>query len=629
MQFKGRHQKRPNGHSAIWQRTALTWLAGTLALLAPALGMAQVYTIGSSVDCDLTVIGGSSGGNLIQAAIDDGHRDIRVERDLQLLTAVIHAVDVPTLRISGGYASCADADNAVVSDPDARTRLEANGGIAFALLNANPGFSRTVILDRLDIRQSSPQPSPDAASAVTVSHLNFHFRNGRIHDFIGDSGGAIAATLSGVTLRNAVIDNNHAAFGGGIDCDDSAVVLDAQTRVQGNVALQSGGGIAGRNDCTLIIESRPDEPGGQLADGGILGNMADLAGGGIHLQDGLLRIEGGPFCEHSRTGACPATLARLQNNSALHRGGAVSLEGNARALIRFSEFVDNHSPRGGAIWVGPSAQLVVGRDAEAAVVNDFIELPPAGQRQGCEQQPCQRFVDNGIQVPVLLRDDRGGGAIRVDGGQARISDSLLANNLADAGNAVMVSDGGTLRVEQSLAIQDSDNPAFGDSWSLMHARAGELDILQSTLFKSTPWFSDLGLGSPVLLVGEGVGSIELRRSVVLGASAWETHVQSEPGTVAGGCNLINQQAEVEFQTSRVDQAAALNTLFAADDSWTPDTDGALVDRCLPAPAGPLRDLYGHARSVALSPTFTLQDVGAVEAQASSIFADGFEDGAAP
>jgi len=600
-------------------RTAIHCLTAAIFLATlPAPVSAQIYTLGTTPDCDLEVpVDG--GDNLLQTALDAGHRDLRIQRDLELPTHIEQVgLGQEGIAIRGGYDSCADARNDLVTDPSARTRLRADGAVSMLLRQSPASLTPTpVVLERLDLRQPVPPATPDAA--IRAESIDLQLIRSSIDGFAGNAGGAIRVVSGRVHLVEARLAANHAFTGGGILCINGAVMIDGRSLLQGNRAERGGAVFA--DGCELVVEARPEAHPPGLLNHGLIANEAVDAGGALFVRNGQLRIQGGPHCEASSPVNCLASLALVRDNRAGNAGGGIVLSGAASALLRFVELHGNRAPEGGGIKLRDSAALAIGEGA----------LPP-GQRPGCENLGfCQRISGNGPDSILLSPGSRGGGAIRASGGQVHVLNTWFENNYADIGNVVLAESGATVLLEQSIIRQwNAPDPEITqwlpDTRSVLHARGAELALRQMTLLREHG--NSVDVGQPTLIRGENGSDVAVDNSIALGWGWSELHFDIEPERASGACNLVNQaNLPLPFQASAIFIPAQEPSLFDPDAPFSPSATSGARDRCPQHPGLDLAlDIHGRSRVQLLNPTAaaTPLDIGAVEASGPLLFSNGFE-----
>ncbi len=154
-----------------------------------------------------------------------------------------------------------------------------------------------------------------------------------------EAGGGVQMYEGGI-VRGSLIENNRAAYGGGVQFEGWEGWLD-QSEVRGNEATSLGGGIdfnnAGRVTASLIVSNRAESGGGvnmvgeSLLDSSqVIGNTAPNYGGGVYMMGGAIR----------------STLIAMNDT---YRGGGIFAEQGGE--VANSTIVANEaSDAGGGVW---------------------------------------------------------------------------------------------------------------------------------------------------------------------------------------------------------------------------------------------------------------------------------------
>lgn len=160
---------------------------------------------------------------------------------------------------------------------------------------------------------------------------------------------------------------------------------------------------------------------------------------------------------------------RVSDNSAGDHGGAIVAEIDSSVTIRNSTVESNRAPKGGAIWVTDSARLTV--------LDSLLRNNTSGVAVG--------NLGGGIYAAGVITVSRsalsgnqaldGGGLFIATGGQARVSDSTIANNSGNYGGGIENS--GALTVTNSTIHSNTVSGSGGGVWNL----GGVISMTRSTV----------------------------------------------------------------------------------------------------------------------------------------------------
>ena len=165
---------------------------------------------------------------------------------------------------------------------------------------------------------------------------------------LADSGGGGIATQTGAGLQLAAVrvESNGAPLGGGILIDGLGSTLTAlpMTRVQSNQAVH-GGGLAVADHGLAVVRGST-----------VIGNEAQLEGGGIHVSGSELRLVASEVTAN-QIGDAAATSGNGGGIFA-NDGATVSLDGSVISA-NGALAIETRVRRGGGIYVGGGVQLTV------------------------------------------------------------------------------------------------------------------------------------------------------------------------------------------------------------------------------------------------------------------------------
>lgn len=539
--------------------------------------------------------------NDLQTAIDavpDG-AEIRIA-DNQAYDDVNVEIDDKSLILAGGWADCAGTVN---DQPVALTGAAA--GIARPVVRvASAATPRSVVLRRLHIgggRRSGIELEGQVELRVERSVVdgNEAFYGGGIRVI----GAGLAQTVLHVTetlVGNAddpALPGNTAVFHGGGIHCENGQVRLRGAAVRNNEAGSLGGGLYADGCEVRTGFNTYSFPGIGAVTMLIEANEAIIDGGGIHASGG------------STLTLAPATSSAfaIRGNRA-DDGGGVALAGAGTSLLGEGlTLIDNRAEhRGGAGYITDGAHLTLRREAPPAPVVSGEDAGPDGViviTTYCEPEVACN------QVRLNRAEATTGGAFFVDGAGLTLQHTLLSENFAGNGSQLLIANGSGVRVENSL-IHGNDS----DGGDLVRV------IDDSSFVLNASTVADNATGSTLirLFSGGGGNNLNLRNSVfwepgtsVLGATAADT--------VASTCLNAHEDVSVPALTHPpgfVDAAAGNYRLHVSS---------ANIDACADSFFGvPVVDILGVARPADLGPDAGAGDFdrGAYEL-GDLIFADDF------
>lgn len=389
---------------------------------------AVVHTVGSDAACDF-----SDPQSAIDASGDD---DV-----LRLMSGTYTggiSIFSKALSVIGGFPDC------VSTTPTGRSTLDQEGGglvldIFYPAAVGDP--ARQVNIENMNIRNGGGTGLFSGGAVVEgrPGRLAVNFRNVQISDnnrtgstndgaglrvlSTGDVDGS-AGTF--VTLDNdsIVSANTTDGDGGGVHCesafnDGSVTMLRMGTTLVFDNEAENGGGVAVEGCRNVFLYN-----GGPVVfifpGGGIVGNSANLGGGGLFLDDGaevtMRAIEFAGFGDASES-------ALLAGNTADFGGGARVI-GNS-SLILEDTYVDGNTGTlfNGGIGVGGESELIVRRNP----ANDECPDPVTGGGV-LSRPPCSVIEDNSSQNV--------GGLGATTGAMVDISRTIFRRNEASSAEGV-------------------------------------------------------------------------------------------------------------------------------------------------------------------------------------------------
>jgi len=301
------------------------------SVLGSAPAAAAVIWVGpSGTGCDTTNLGAavliaafSSSDDAIHLADGISHTNINLA-----LNGFDPDGSQGSLAIRGGFASCGDA-----TPTTGRTLIDGDSADPiFEILSSSGGASVVELVD-LELTGAGVR-ALELDDGADVSLVNIW-----IHD---NAGGVRVRGTGRMTMdsQSWVFDNSvSGGFGGGISCNESAVVV-VGGPVSGNFAGQWGGGIFAGGSCQLTLQGKA----------WVQGNTATFNGGGL-AANGLAIVNTGE-----------AAQGILIRNNTAENGGGVYVDEASVGLSNTT--IDlNEAERGAAIYATNDARVSVGRSS--------------------------------------------------------------------------------------------------------------------------------------------------------------------------------------------------------------------------------------------------------------------------
>lgn len=492
-----------------------------------------------------------------------------------------------SLLIEGGYADCD-------LNPDVNTPYTPIGGDGNApVLNIEPTTpgSYEVRLSRLRL---------SGGGSTTSDGGGIRLRPG-------------TNTFVKLSLDYTEVSGNSASRGGGIHAargtspgGQYTVLLRAGTRISGNTASSSGGGLH-LIDGNLHIE----------ADGvRIDGNSAAGAGGGIALLGGTLLV-GNPELLAPRN---DAGGAQIDHNSAGTVGGGIYLFG-ASTLMNAQELIvewNDAVTSGGGIAASNGAKVRMTRDSG----NGLGWYCP-------RERECTRLSQNRAGSGTATGSR--GGALALYSSEAELAQTLVRHNEAQDGSAIFVEGGSVLHTEgvvftgQRSVDQPTQGSAVIRAYYVPPAQPPELLIAYSTFMGNVQRRTDGSLERSLDVAGWNQTAFSTYSSAFLDSQyPWVMY-----GPHVSDCIVIRSGGGLNSNGTHTRNTALAQTdtgvvLDSAQADWRPRFSSPLVDFCNSSAYIPRyrdRDLQPRCRNDAKTDTYGQCDVGAWEND--QLFADGY------
>ncbi len=593
--------------ACLLRRHVTGWLVLLLAAAAVSTPVgAQVRVIGPGPDCDInTLLLGNAGW--VQAALSTGQTDIRLVGG-NYLESINHAL-IQSVVISGGYANCAAAHAGEPPVAPTRLLLPADSNQALISVSGGAGTRHTMVLRDLVLEpQMATSIASQQAGIRAVGNLELRVVRSTIREFASlIPGGAIKLEDGHLVLEDAVIRDNLALHGGGIDCLNGSIGISARTLLidnragllDGPAGEGDGGAIRLRN-CFAEIEARLTFA--DLADQtGFIGNLAIGSGGALHAHGGTVVLLGGRGCLYP-TRDCPNGPVYLAQNRAEVDGGAVLLDGSVARLDAFALFGNSAGQRGGGLRVLGDAQVEIG--------TVWAGLAP-DQRGRCL---VSALNEPSVMCNLVAYNEvdpgGGGGGIAISSGSLHIEGGFVGLNAASFGSQLLANETAELDLTQSLVEGDAD---FA---SVLVTGQARLSTLHSQ-------FTDQGSG----VVVAGTDSARLRINHSLIAQTGDGQALAAVSTLpefSGNCNALHGSyqyagphagiAHIQIAAADIPKRVVATMTFG---------HSALVDQCPITPDLGPRDMLGRPRVDVVSAPATPVDIGPFEWR-SRLFADRFE-----
>jgi hypothetical protein len=598
-------------------------LAAAIATTILAVGCADAatFTVGAGVACNT--------GSL-QAAIDaardaPGPDLIRIASD-QSYTAQALRIGQQDLVLEGGYSDC------TATTPTGSTVISGQGGSAAPVFTITGSGVRD--LRRLSIIRGDASPLD------------------------GEGGGINFAGSGELVLSSVAVNQNRAAFGGGINfratASPAVLSIESGTTISLNTAQISGGGIRieGAPARLFMLRSRTSVFSNvALGVNAVTSQPEGGFGGGILALDGA-RLDIGS----SGFGA----IGAVQDNEAV-RGGGIAAVANSSAQIyaRLFRMAADSPPRvsgnrasstGGGIYVGlvdgggdtDPRVCLFGAHVEdniaqngAAAYADFKDLfiLDAGGELLVRKWPRDAFESQicGSEHPDTLgavRCEIGAPCNAISGNRAQTLAGVATDGaivLAQSKTAMSLNDvsmvGNSARnLVRSFTVSSASGSIFENCLLAGNATSGELlrfsenarlDLRDCTIAGNT-------IGGTHVVQSDNANGGNLARSIV-----WQPGkpILSYPG---GGANasitidraLVSERTTLPDGPNYLGGPARFNDPLVGD--WRLRISSAAVDGALPV-AGDDRDLHGDPRDQLIRPlpNQLVRDAGAFERQSNA------------
>ncbi len=475
-------------------------------------GVAVVATIGPP-GCDFNV---NNTATPIQDAIDwsPTYTELRIVEGLYHEENI--TLDDRSIIIKGGYATCADAANDVMSSPDSLNTI-----IQSYMGATNPAFSirgsttsNSVIFYNLTIRNSGSNDSYGGAISVDNADVNISLNNVAMSHNTAFVGGALAIVGStgnaNVVLNSVQVNNNGAQEGGGLYCNSPNAHLTINSSsgkthgVYNNSATAGdGGGAFITNGCTFTSYQGTKTYGFNSDDyRGISHNTATGNGGGLALT---ILAKANLYGRNTCVPSNQSWLCLFGNNSEPvnmfsniadaddddnGNGGAIYVSQGGKLLAENVYLVGNSSVNGGAVSFEGIATVTI----KTAFSNE------AGAISCWQPGGCVVINNNTAKVA-------GGGFYVTSPAKADVANLKARNNRAMIGVMGYVEGvSAELNFESGLFYGNGDNGSNGynDTYLFSSNTGSKLNIHYSTIVDNKVGLSQISNNEAYVAMGNSI-----------------------------------------------------------------------------------------------------------------------------
>ena len=583
-----RMRRAGSGWAAVAGLVGLGWVAGG----AP-VGAAELR-VGTGTGCVYATIADA----VAQAVANGTASDLILVRTnpTQTIAAPI-TIDLNvagSVEIVGGFGTCTDP----LPIANQRTTVSLPSSSAFIIHNAGAS-TRTFTLQQVALIASAGSGRlVDVSGRVLVNVDDALLSGGK-----GTDGGNVRMAGPNVTLfltgGAKIYSGDATGNGGGVHCSGGGTVLLDDGSISDNDADVAGGGVY-LDDCSMNV----------FAGGGSVG-----CPGGLNL--GIVCNEAGPGTLIGSGGGVYATNGAVVNflGSATERaaltlnradyGGGLFATGAATDIeFRDADILENLGLRGGGgVFVDNGAQLLI----RSTIAN--CESPGG----------CSRVMNNG--TASVVGETSPGGGIRVAGGaDANIRrTTFFANSSPGSGSAVAVDGAGsTILFEGDLFYANLGYPVLASGGG------------NATAAFVTSWANNVGSSGTFIAHGAGT-NIAVFSSVMLDDQTFSPPTGG--ATLFGDCIVTRSLANfpVPPDPGSFEVVASAEAVLAAPTSGSPRLrpDSPAIDYCDTFRYTPVdTDFHGEARgsdaTAVPNGPFGTYDLGADEW--NSVFVGDFEIG---
>ena len=588
-----------------------------LIALGWVLTATQAVAGGVPADGFISVGPGECDYATIQAAIDDGSKDINITQGVYAETLIISDLSID---VKGGFVDC-DAAEHNIRTPGSRSHITPDSGPALVILADTEGIREAVDLIGLDVSGGEPAGFIPSGGMTVAGDVIVSLFDSSIHGNTGIlGGGAYAQEPAALFVRNSQFSGNTAVAGGGIYCSGCDLTLDRGTGVVFNEATGNetytgdGGGVYINDTAQALIMTGSTQPAVDLL--GIYGNNADRYGGGMYIAESSVIVFGNGFLGLGDY----TNPASITHNYAGEEGGGVMLEGTATLEMLGIDLSHNEADRSGAAMT-----VQFGATLNIHAIDLFAdETCWHGKKQQCNRISHNEIVGND-------GNNHYGGAIRSAMSDLSIANTWFEGNSLggnDRRGSVLFAESGSTLIRNTVMYQNGHGS--GTDRNVLDVFSGDFNMYHVTIVDNL--FADqmirvydtdtdeFNIANSILHDVNGLPVFNLQGGDMF--YAFSCLIVHEQVSFAGLGSAINvQQGEPNFFNRTVGDfnlysASNLAVDQCAEVLGMPDFDLNLSFRDI--------DVFGMGEDESLF----IHDMGAIEYQGDDdlldvIFSDGF------
>jgi len=405
-----------------------------LSLLTHYANAGTVFTVGTEASCDF---------NNIQLAIENNTAsEIRLSNQSTFHENLV-LDDFTDMSIIGGYNSCEDAANNILSETYSTISGDINNddiGDDTVMIITNSG---TLTLEGLKIQNGQTFQLASPAGGITLLDFDGTLNLSKLYitSNIGNGGGGIAIvgnTAELVIGSDVLVFGNSAVNGGGIYCTGGSTIIMGEDALNsgiiGNKASLNGGGVYLTNACEMELNTGEY---GQFESSfvGIRQNKAANHGGGIFLKSASnIALIG----KNNKVVNVSANIADSDQDN-FGNGGGIYATGVGTTISASNISIDNNTAMfGGGIHLEDQANLSIKRDSKSCWNKNhcnFFEFNQASNSGGAINT---RNATISI-AQAVFEENRAdfGTVINLDNSTAKISSSIFSHNGNDGEGALL------------------------------------------------------------------------------------------------------------------------------------------------------------------------------------------------
>lgn len=398
-----------------------------------SLGMAKagpdIISVGTDQFCD---------HNNIQDALNEANEDYVAVTTQKTFRELLH-VDSKTLTLVGGFEDCTAAElgqiinSKTVISGDLNNDGQGDGSVLTLTGNGNVGLFGLKLMDG---------KSNTIGGGIRINKVTgkVNLKNLLVMDNWAGFGGGVGITDSiGVTVEidegAYLINNTSNLAGGGLYCDgETSVTMKTHVvnaGISNNTSNHSGGGVYLNNGCDMTFRAGRLEPG-FLDFRGISGNQAKVNGGGVAINNSA-KLHLSPMPGHTVNISENIADSDLSGTGV---GGGVYVTGDGSQFSASNSYLAlNQAVNGGGVYV-----------SESGLLEWF------GTGIGCvKANRCSHIKDN--------RASGKGGGVFVTGplSEVKLLRTAFEFNRADFGTAVFADQDASVDVDYSLFTRNGNN----------------------------------------------------------------------------------------------------------------------------------------------------------------------------